>query len=121
LAHTTDNDHHDRLQPMTDRPKDVIVDFTGTLFWIEDAETAVREARGPVFVPMAAEIARLGGINGAGEAPDLGTSTTTCTPSSSSPTNCVNESTTARRCFWLTNPASIVTTTRSGRAIGSDT
>lgn len=49
----------------------VLFDFTGTLFWIEDAVTAVREALGPVFVPMAAEIARLGGINGAGDAPDL--------------------------------------------------
>ena len=49
----------------------VIFDFTGTLFWIEDAATAVREALGPVFVPLAAQIARLGGINGAGEAPDL--------------------------------------------------
>lgn len=49
----------------------VLFDFTGTLFWIEDAATAVREALGPVFVPMAAEIARLGGVNGSGEAPDL--------------------------------------------------
>jgi hypothetical protein len=40
LAHTTDNDHRDRLQPMTDRPKAVIFDFTGTLLRIDDAETA---------------------------------------------------------------------------------
>lgn len=49
----------------------VIFDFTGTLFWIEDAATAVRQALGPAFVPRAAEIARLGGINGASEAPEL--------------------------------------------------
>lgn len=56
---------------MSELPQGVLFDFTGTLFWIEDAATAVREALGPVFVPMAAEIARLGGINGSGEAPEL--------------------------------------------------
>ncbi|MHA3703380.1 HAD family hydrolase [Jatrophihabitans sp. YIM 134969] len=56
---------------MTDLPRGVLFDFTGTLFWIEDAETAVREALGPVYAPLAAEIARRGGINGAGHAPDL--------------------------------------------------
>ena len=56
---------------MTDLPRGVLFDFTGTLFWIEDAATAVRQALGPVFVPLAAEIARRGGINGAGEAADL--------------------------------------------------
>lgn len=56
---------------MTGLPQGVLFDFTGTLFWVEDAETAVRQALGPAFVPLAAEIARLGGINGAGEAPDL--------------------------------------------------
>ncbi|MGH8963551.1 MAG: hypothetical protein ACRDWT_20565 [Jatrophihabitantaceae bacterium] len=34
MTHTTDNHHPDGLQPMTDRPKCVIFDFTGT-FGIE--------------------------------------------------------------------------------------
>lgn len=56
---------------MTGLPQGVLFDFTGTLFWIEDAESAVREALGPAYVALAPEIARLGGINGAGEAPEL--------------------------------------------------
>lgn len=56
---------------MTDLPRAVIFDFTGTLFWIEAAEDAVRQSLGPVFVPFAPELARRGGINGAGHAEDL--------------------------------------------------
>lgn len=56
---------------MSGLPRGVVFDFSGTLFWIEDAVSAVRQALGPVFEPLAPELARLGAINGSPESADL--------------------------------------------------
>lgn len=61
-------EHHEKLASMsTDRDhtdRGVLFDFSGTLFHIESAEDAVRAALGPDLVSRAADLARLGAING---------------------------------------------------------
>ena len=48
----------------------VLFDFTGTLFWIEDARTAVVAALGEPFAELAPELVRWGAINGS-NTPDV--------------------------------------------------
>jgi HAD superfamily hydrolase (TIGR01509 family) len=49
----------------------VLFDFSGTLFHIETAEAAVRGALGAELTGHAAELERLGAINGSGQPADL--------------------------------------------------
>lgn len=54
------------------RPYDaVLFDFTGTLFWIEDAAAALAGSLGPGFGHWAARLTALGAINGSGTSPLL--------------------------------------------------
>jgi putative hydrolase of the HAD superfamily len=52
-------------------PDAVLFDFSGTLFHIESAEQALRAALGPRFVHLAADLERLGAINGSGTPDEL--------------------------------------------------
>jgi len=49
----------------------VLFDFTGTLFWIEDARTAVVAALGEQFAALAPDLTRWGAINGSGTPAEL--------------------------------------------------
>jgi HAD superfamily hydrolase (TIGR01509 family) len=49
----------------------VLFDFSGTLFFIESADAALRAALGPHAVHWAPALARLGAINGSSESDDL--------------------------------------------------
>ena len=56
---------------MTQLPRAVLFDFSGTLFHIESAEDALRAALGPEHVGWAPELVRLGAINGSSTSADL--------------------------------------------------
>ncbi|WP_375491030.1 HAD family hydrolase [uncultured Jatrophihabitans sp.] len=52
-------------------PAAALFDFTGTLFHIEPAGSAIAAVLGEQFVPLADEVVRRGGYNGVGVAHDL--------------------------------------------------